>query len=289
MEMSNNKTILVTGANGYIGRHVVNSLLNLGMKVIAVDLKHTDIDPRVEAIEADIFTLKDDAYKSLNKPDICLHLAWRNGFNHNSDSHLVDLPLHYNFIRKLVDDGLRHVAVMGSMHEVGYWVGKIDEHTPTNPSTLYGIAKNSLRQSIEALAKNKNITFQWLRAFYIVGDDIRNKSIFSRIVQFEHEKKTTFPVTIGNNKCDFISIQELAKQISLCVIQDEIVGMINCCTGKPVTLRSVVEDFIATNHFNIKPEFGSFPDRPYDSSELWGDSKKINAIVSNYEDGLLRK
>ena len=79
------KTILVTGANGYIGRHVVNHLLNLGMKVIAVDLKFSDVDPRAETIETDIFNTKLDLDLIINKTDVCLHLAWRNGFNHNSE------------------------------------------------------------------------------------------------------------------------------------------------------------------------------------------------------------
>jgi len=277
------KTILVTGANGYIGHHVVSYLLNLGMKVIAVDIKFSDIDPRAETIETDIFGTKIDLESIVKKTDICLHLAWRNGFNHNSESHILDLPNHFNFVKYLLGGGLKHIAILGSMHEIGYWEGAIDENTPTNPTTLYGIAKNSLRQSTEILTHNTDVVFQWLRAFYIIGDDLRNHSIFSKIVQSEQEKKKTFPVTTGINEYDFISIDELAKQISLCVIQKNITGIINCCSGKPISLRNAVESFILENHLEIIPEFGIFPDRPYDSPGIWGDNKKINEIIADYQ------
>ena len=59
------------------------------------------------------------------------------------------------------------------MHEIGYWEGAIDENTPSNPTTLYGIAKNSLRQSIEVLTHDTDVVIQWLRAFYIIGDDFK--------------------------------------------------------------------------------------------------------------------
>ena len=169
------------------------------------------------------------------------------------------------------------------MHEIGYWEGAIDENTPANPTTLYGIAKNSLRQSIDVLVRDTDIVFQWLRAFYIIGDDLRNHSIFTKILQFEQEKKKSFPVTTGKNEFDFISIDELAEQISLCVIQDDIMGIINCCSGRPVSLRSAIEKFILENNLKIIPEFGLYPDRPYDSPKIWGDIKKIEGIVANHQ------
>lgn len=43
---------------------------------------------------------------------------------------------------------------MGTMHEVGYWEGAIDEHTPCNPQSQYGIAKNAMRQSLMLTAKD---------------------------------------------------------------------------------------------------------------------------------------
>lgn len=50
--------------------------------------------------------------------------------------------------------------------------------------------------------------------------------------------------------------------------------------GKPETLANKVEEFIFEHGFKIKPEYGAFPDRPYDSPGVWGDAQKINEIMN---------
>ena len=167
------------------------------------------------------------------------------------------------------------------MHEIGYWEGAITEDTPANPISLYGIAKNALRQITIQLAKENGVILQWLRAYYILGDDLKNNSIFSRIVQLEQEGSPTFPFTSGKNKYDFINVDELAVQISAATIQTEVQGIINCCTGNPVSLADKVEEFIKEKNYKIRPEYGAFPDRPYDSPGVWGDPEKINQIMKN--------
>ena len=92
---------------------------------------------------------------------------------------------------------------MGSMHEIGYWEGAIDENTPCNPLSQYGIAKNALRKSLELYCESHNCKFQWLRGFYIFGDDSFGNSIFCKIRQAVDEGKETFPFTTGKNKYDF--------------------------------------------------------------------------------------
>ena len=273
------KKILVTGAGGYIGRHVVKALLDKGAEVIAVDLYTEGIDQRAKILNTDIFSGEETLYQKLCEPEVCLHMAWKDGFVHNSNAHMEMLSAHYRFIRHRIEHGTKHIAVMGTMHEVGYYEGAIDENTPCNPRSMYGIAKDALRRSTFALLEGTDVVLQWLRAYYIFGDDKKNHSIFAKLIQAEEEGKEFFPFTSGKNKYDFITVDELANQIATCVMQTEVTGVINCCSGNPISLAEQVEDFIKKNNFKIKLQYGAFPDRVYDSPAVWGNEEKINKIM----------
>ena len=273
--------ILVTGAHGYIGKHVVSTLLDNGCSVTACDLHLQGIDTRAKQIERDLFSSLDGIFEKLGSPDVCIHLAWRDGFVHNSKNHILDLSAHYRFLTSLIDGGLRQLAVRGTMHEVGYWEGKIDENTPCNPISLYGIAKDALRRSMIQYCSSHQCLLQWLRGYYILGDDRKNHSIFSKLLQAADEGKTIFPFTTGKTKYDFITVSELAQQIAIAISQTEVAGIINCCSGNPVTLAEQVENFIKEYQLDIKLEYGVFPDRPYDSPIIYGDATKIQTILKN--------
>lgn len=275
------RRILVTGANGYIGRHVVKQLLDLGATVIACDINTADIDSRADRKELNLFNLPEgNVFEQLGSPDVCLHMAWRNGFVHNSPTQIGDLSAHYKFMTAMIDGGLKQLAVMGTMHEVGYWEGAIDENTPCNPISMYGIAKDALRRSMIQYCKLNDCILQWLRCYYILGDDKKNNSIFCKLLNAAEEGKKTFPFTSGKNKYDFINVEELAYLISRTVMQSEVVGIINCCKGEPVSLADCVESFIKDHCLDIKLDYGAFPDRPYDSPCEYGDPTKINQILA---------
>lgn len=272
--------VLVTGANGYIGRFVVKNLLDMGHEVIASDIRYDGVDERAIKSDVNLFSGDKDIFEQYGRPDVLVHMAWRNGFVHNDFSHIEDFPKHYEFVANMVDGGLKQAVVMGSMHEVGYFEGAITEDTPCNPRSLYAVSKNSLRQLLMLLTETKDFTLQWVRGYYILGDDLKNNSIFSKIVMAANEGKKEFPFTTGKNKYDFISVQELALQIASVASQKEVDGIINCCSGEPIALADKVESFIKENGFDIKLKYGAFPDRAYDSPAVWGDATKIKKIMN---------
>ena len=145
--------ILVTGANGYLGQGVVKALLDRGQEVIAVDFKTDFVDRRAIKYVCNLFEIE-DPFRTFEEPDVIVHMAWRDGFRHDSLNHMNDLANHYHFLSRMIQAGISQVVVLGSMHEVGFFEGSINEDTPTNPQSLYGIAKNALRQSIELLQKD---------------------------------------------------------------------------------------------------------------------------------------
>ncbi len=57
-------------------------------------------------------------------------------------------------------------------------------------------------------------------------------------------------------------------------------GIVNACSGEPLSLADRVEAYIREHGLDLELEYGAFPDRPYDSPGVWGDATKIRAIMA---------
>lgn len=271
--------ILVTGANGFMGHGIIRELSERGCEIIASDFTDFEHDyEHVVSVAGNLFEVE-NPYEHFGSPDIVVHLAWRDGFRHGADSHIIDLPSHYAFLKDMVTGGVRKLVVLGSMHEVGFHEGSICEDTPCRPLSLYGIAKNALRQATELLVKDTDTKLQWVRGFYIVDNTAKGCSVFSKIVQAAAEGKKHFPFTSGVNQFDFLDFDDFCRQLAAVILNDTVFGTICVCSGKPETLASRTERFIKENGLDITLDYGAFPDRSYDSLAVWGDSRKIREIM----------
>ncbi len=264
--------VLVTGADGYLASGVIRKLLEEGCDVVGFGLGPTP------EIHSDHFLYKRGNSFDLGvdglvrvAPDAVLHLAWRNGFKHGDSCHIDDLPGHYRFVCDCVAAHVPRLAIMGSMHEVGYHEGAVNANTACSPTTPYAIAKNALRQLAFGECSNSDTSLLWMRGFYIVSADGRGDSIFAKIITAEREGKDKFPFTSGKSKYDFIDYPDFCSQVAKVVRDGRSAGIVNICSGRPESLASRVERFIRENGLKISLEYGAFPDRPYDSPEIFGE------------------
>ena len=102
----------------------------------------------------------------------------------------------------------------------------------------------------------------------------------SKITATHLDNKKEFPFTMGQNQFDFIDYEDFCEQVACTVGQNDVLGIINICSGYPEKLADRVERFIKENAYDIKLKYGAFPDRPYDSKAVWGDATKIQRILS---------
>ncbi len=276
--------IVITGAGGYIGKNVVKYAIEAGHEVSCI-VYPGSVDSgfiqNVSKIELDLLNAShDEVEQAVRGNDACLHLAWQSGFNHQDPCHIANVLKHYEFLENVISAGIKNISVAGTMHEIGYHVGEVNSDTCCEPINPYGIAKNFLRQAVADLSNKHSVVLKWLRMYYITGNDELSNSIFSKILAAEARGDTTFPLNSGEMLYDFINIENLAEQLVEATVQTEFKGIINCSSGKPVSLRTAVERFILERGLKIKPEYNKFPRREYDSYAIWGNAEIVNEIIA---------
>lgn len=272
---------IVTGSAGYIGRYVVTTLAEQGHEVFAVlrDSSKVNFTSDVVIIESDLWQLDMEKYASIVHGATLIHLAWQDGFVHTSDAHMGHLSDHFNFVRSCINLGLKKVVGLGTMHELGPQTGLVGEDAVPNPQNQYGIAKNALRLSLSELCERKGVEYLWLRCYYILGDDSRNHSVFTKMLQLDAAGEKTMPLTLGTTKFDFIDVEELGRKIALVSAIEGSSGVLNIGSGKVMTLRERLEQFHREHNLTIELDFGAFPERQGISEGCWPDLAKISNLL----------
>ncbi len=272
--------VLVTGATGFVGRHVISLLLERGHAVTAVARDAAKAQsftwyPAIRFIAGDIHRSGGDLVDMIGQQDAVLHLAWP-GLPHYKDLfHFEEnLPAGYRFLKSLVENGTRHLLVTGTCLEYGMREGCLSEETPANPSNPYALAKDTLRKFLEELKKVHSFKLQWARLFYMYGPGQNPNSLIAQLDQALSAGERVFNMSGGEQLRDYLPVEETARRLVMLLEHPECEGIVNICSGTPISIHSLVEQYIGKKKAQIELNLGYYPYLDYEPMAFWGSTER---------------
>jgi len=282
--------IIVTGAAGFVGRHVVAELIARGHQVIAVD-RDEDRGRTMSRFMTCRF-IPDDIYRTgvcprdvFGDAEAVIHLAWQ-GLPHYKDLfHFEDvLPADYRFLKSLIMSGYSHVLVAGTCLEYGMQNGCLKESLPTCPVTPYALAKDTLRRALEMLKTQQSFTLQWARLFYMYGEGQNPGSLLAQLDRAIEAEDPIFNMSAGEQLRDYLPVQQVAAYLVTIAESPNFDGIVNVCSGVPTSVRRLVEQRIADRKSKIRLNLGYYPYPDYEPMAFWGDRHKLDGILEERQE-----
>jgi nucleoside-diphosphate-sugar epimerase len=137
--------------------------------------------------------------------------------------------------------GVNHIVGAGTCIE--YQISEApltEEHTPVNPTTLYARCKNTLRETLAAMAQKDSWQFCWGRVFYPYGVGEHPARLCSSLIQ-KLRRGETLVLKTPHSRKDYIYIDDLAAAILL-TVEKRFTGTINWGTGKGISVREIADN-----------------------------------------------
>jgi dTDP-6-deoxy-L-talose 4-dehydrogenase (NAD+) len=277
--------IAVTGSTGFIGQYVLRELLSRSEVALIIATGRHKQRPSIIPEECqyeylDIASPSLDDYERIGRPDALIHLAWEGLPNYRSLHHFeTELPRQYAFLNSLLDSGLPSLLVTGTCFEYGMVSGELHEEMEVHPTNPYGFAKNALREQLEYKQKKSEFNLTWARLFYLYGEGQAPSSLYSQLMTAISSGDTSFKMSKGDQLRDFLEIKLAAKYIVDLVVRKKSKGILNLCSGQPISIRSLVENWRAERQSSIELILGHFPYPDYESMAFWGNCSNLNRLI----------
>jgi nucleoside-diphosphate-sugar epimerase len=238
------KRIMITGANGLLGRAIIEKICQLPYEIYAVisGKKAVSFPENVHIVKIDL--LDDTKYRDLFeiRPDIMLHYAWAVqdvNFEKSADN-IQWLGISLNLLRNFVLCGGKRILFAGSISEYGISNGKYQENSLSCPNlSLYGETKLSFSRIMKNYCVSNQVEYVDMRycSVYGEGDNRLYAAIPKSITSFLQDE--TYFCKSPYNIWDYIYVHD-AVEASIRLIDNSLLcGTINICSGIPYRMADI--------------------------------------------------
>jgi len=252
------KKALVTGGAGFIGSHIVEELVLMGVETISIDnyfagkkenLAHLKEFSNFTEIECDILDMEQlksiiqtgvDVifHQAASKKTICLNQPRLDlDINSKGAFNLLELSVKYN-VKKYVH------ASTGSVYGEAQYFPQ-DEHHPLAPTSYYGVSKLGGEKYANVFNHLYNLDTTVLRYFHVYGPRQESSDVGGVVSIFTRKMLKNEPVTIfgdGTQQRSFTYVKDVVKANILAATSEGTKGQIfNCASGIKVTIRELVD------------------------------------------------
>jgi nucleoside-diphosphate-sugar epimerase len=271
--------VAVSGASGFVGRHVVAALERAGHEPtlwLRPASSVGDDAARHPVVRVDVLDPPARLFDRLGRPDALIHLAWGGLPNYRSLHHYEqELPAHYALLKQLVGDGLGHLLVAGTCFEYGMQSGPLAETMNALPANPYALAKDTLRRQLQQLQGTQPFALTWARLFYLHGEGQAATALLPQLRRAVAAGQPLFAMSGGEQLRDYLPVERAADHLVALASQRREHGIVNVCSGRPVSVRALVEGWIAANGWSIGLDLGRYPYPAHEPMAFWGDTAKL--------------
>ena len=113
------------------------------------------------------------------------------------------------------------------------------------------------------------------------GEGQNKRSILEQLKSALKDNKPYFEMSKGDQLRDYLSVGEVADRIIRVSLQSEVQGIINCCSGTPISIRDLIESYLESIHASITLKRGVYEHPDYEPRAFWGDVRKLNSIIGD--------